>query len=141
MRYLKIPGAVALLLFASFVDAHHSTASFFYLDQRISVEGTVVEFHARNPHGLIVLDVENETGETERWRAEMPAWQALFRWLGWSPGDLQPGDHIVIHGAPPRMNDRFSIRADDVVMPDGWTRHLFRDSATNKYREATPPSN
>ena len=54
---------------------------------------------------------------------------------------LQPGDHIVIHGAPPRMSDRFSIRADDVVMPDGWTRHLFRDSTTNKYREATPPSN
>ena len=141
MRYLTIPCAVAVLLSASFVGAHHATASFFYLDQRISVEGTVVEFHARNPHGLIVLDVENETGETERWRAEMPAWQALLRWLGWSPGDLQPGDHIVIHGAPPRMNDRFSIRADDVVMPDGWTRHLFRDSTTNKYREATPPSN
>ena len=140
MRYLTIPCAVAVLLSASFVGAHHSTASFFYLDQRISVEGTVVEFHARNPHGLIVLDVENEAGETERWRAEMPAWQALLRWLGWSPGDLQPGDHIVIHGAPPRMSDRFSIRADDVVMPDGWTRHLFRDSTTNKYREATPPS-
>ena len=141
MRHLTIPCAAVVLFFASFVDAHHSTASFFYLDQRISMEGTVVEFHARNPHGLIVFDVENETGETERWRAEMPAWQALFRWLGWSPGDLQPGDHIVIHGAPPRMNDRFSIRADDVVMPDGWTRHLFRDSTTNKYREATPPSN
>ena len=141
MRYLTIPCAAVVLFFASFVDAHHSTASFFYLDQRISMEGTVVEFHARNPHGLIVFDVENETGETERWRAEMPAWQALFRWLGWSPGDLQPGDHIVIHGAPPRMNDRFSIRANDVVMPDGWTRHLFRDLTTNKYREATPPSN
>lgn len=38
------------------LHAHHSTAAFFFLDQRISIEGTVVEFHARNPHGLIVLD-------------------------------------------------------------------------------------
>ena len=139
MKGLTALLAPALLAPWTSLHAHHSTASFFFLDQRISVEGTVVEFHARNPHGLIVFDVVNEAGETERWRAEMPAWQALLRWLGWSPGDLQPGDPIVIHGAPPRMNESFSIRADDVVMPDGWTRHLFRDPVTGKYREPTPP--
>ena len=140
MKRLTTFLAPVLLFHGAAVHAHHSTASFFFLDQRISVEGTVVEFHARNPHGLIVFDAVNEAGETERWRAEMPAWQALLRWLGWSPGDLQPGDRIVIHGAPPRMNESFSIRADDVVMPDGWTRHLFRDPVTGKYRKPTPPA-
>jgi len=135
---------LSLVLFALIIpiaptQAHHSTASFFFLDQRMSIEGNVVEFHARNPHGLIVLDVTNESGEVERWRAEMPAWQALLRWLGWSSGDLQPGDHIVIHGAPPRMNESFSIRADNIEMPDGWTRHLFRDEESGKYRTHTPP--
>ena len=139
MKGLTALVAPVLLVSWTSLHAHHSTASFFFLDQRISVEGTVVEFHARNPHGLIVFDVVNEAGETERWRAEMPAWQALLRWLGWSPGDLQPGDRIVIHGAPPRMNESFSIRADDIVMPDGWTRHMFRDPVTNKYRKPTPP--
>ncbi|MCZ0951482.1 MAG: DUF6152 family protein, partial [Rhodospirillaceae bacterium] len=140
MKRLTTLLAPVLLLLWVTAHAHHSTASFFFLDQRISVEGTVVEFHARNPHGLIVFDVVNDAGETERWRAEMPAWQALLRWLGWSPEDLQPGDPIVIHGAPPRMNEFHSIRADDVVMPDGWTRHLFRDPVTNKYRKPTPPA-
>jgi hypothetical protein len=127
------------VIVAASAQAHHSTASFFFLDQRMSIEGEVVEFHARNPHGLIVLDVTDELGQVERWRAEMPAWQALLRWLGWFPGDLQPGDHIVIHGAPPRMQESFSIRADDIEMPNGWTRHLFRDPETGKYREHTPP--
>ena len=138
----RLTALLAPILLVSWTSlyAHHSTASFFFLDRRISVEGTVVEFHARNPHGLIVLDAVNDAGETERWRAEMPAWQALLRWLGWSPDDLQPGDRIVIHGAPPRMNESFSIRADDVVMPDGWTRHLFRDPVTDKYRKPTPPA-
>ena len=132
---------LSILLFTSTSAlAHHSTASFFFLDQRISIEGTVVEFFARNPHGLLVVDVVNEAGETERWRAEMPAWQALLRWLGWLPEDLQPGDLITIHGAPPRMSESFSIRADDIVMPDGWTRHLFLDPVTRKYRENTPPA-
>ena len=136
-----MPGAlIALTVTTAPLYAHHSTASFFFLDQRRSIEGTVVEFQARNPHGLIVLDVVNDTGQTERWRAEMPAWQALLRWLGWSPDDLLPGDHIVIHGAPPRMNDVYSIRADDIEMPDGWTRHLFRDPVTDKYRQPTPPA-
>ena len=136
-----MPGALLTLFVAAVpLHAHHSTASFFFLDQRMSIEGTVVEFHARNPHGLIVLDVVNDAGETERWRAEMPAWQALLRWLGWSPGDLEPGDNIVIHGAPPRMNDVYGIRADDIEMPGGWTRHLFHDPATDKYRKPTPPS-
>lgn len=142
MTIKKLTALLAPLLLFPWISshAHHSTASFFHLDRRISIEGTVVEFHARNPHGLIVLDVVNEAGETERWRAEMPAWQALLRWLGWSAEDLQPGDAIVIHGAPPRMNESFSIRADDIVMPDGWTRHMFRDPVTNRYRTPTPPA-
>jgi len=139
MRLRTAQALMSLLIAASAAQAHHSTASFFFLDQRMSIAGEVVEFHARNPHGLIVLDVTNELGEVERWRAEMPAWQALYRWLGWSPEDLEPGDQIVIHGAPPRMRDSFSIRADDVEMPDGWTRHLFRDPDTGKYREHSAP--
>ena len=132
--------AAAFLAVAWPLQAHHSYAAFFHTDERIRIEGVVVEFLAQNPHGYIVLNVVNEDGESQQWRAEMPGWVGLRRGRGWLADDLQPGDRIAIVGAPARFNDATLIRADDVVMPDGWTRHLFNDPATGKIRSPTPPA-
>ena len=42
--------------------------------------------------------------------------------------------------APASTGDGTLIRADDIVMPDGWTRHLFNDPVTGRRRDPTPPS-
>ena len=120
-------------------QGHHSYAAFFQVDERIRLEGVVEQFLAQNPHGYIVFNVVNEAGESEQWRAEMPGWVGLSRGRGWKADDLQPGDPITIVGAPASTGDGTLIRADDIVMPDGWTRHLFNDPATGRRREATPP--
>jgi hypothetical protein len=120
-------------------QAHHSYAAFFQVDERIRLEGVVEQFLAQNPHGYIVFNVKNERGEPEQWRAEMPGWVGLSRGRGWTADDLKPGDPITIVGAPASTGDATLIRADDIVMPDGWTRHLFNDPATGRRREATPP--
>ncbi len=134
-------GFPAILLAAAWPSqAHHSYAAFFHTDERIRIEGVVEEFLAQNPHGYIVLSVVDADGEPQQWRAEMPGWVGLRRGRGWRADDLQPGDRISIVGAPARFNDATLIRADDVVMPDGWTRHLFNDSATGKMRPPTPPA-
>jgi hypothetical protein len=125
---------------ASPLQAHHSYAAFFHVDERIRIEGVVEEFLPQNPHGYIVLNVTNEDGELERWRAEMPGWVGMRRGRGWLADDLKPGDRIAITGAPARFEDETLIRADDVLMPDGWTRHLFNDPATGKVRAPTPPA-
>ena len=136
-----LSGFPAVLLAVAWpLQAHHSYAAFFHTDERIRIEGVVVEFLAQNPHGYIVLNVVNEDGESQQWRAEMPGWVGLRRGRGWLADDLQPGDRITIVGAPARFNDATLIRADDVVMPDGWTRHLFNDPATGKIRSPTPPA-
>lgn len=119
--------------------AHHSYAAFFQVDERIRLAGVVDRFLAQNPHGYIVFDVVNEDGEPEQWRAEMPGWVGLSRGRGWKADDLQPGDPITIVGAPASTGDSTLIRADDIVMPDGWTRHLFNDPVTGRRRDATPP--
>ena len=129
-----------LLATAGSVQAHHSYAAFFQVDERIRLEGVVEQFLAQNPHGYIVFNVDNEAGESEQWRAEMPGWVGLGRGRGWTAEDLQPGDPITIVGAPASTGDATLIRADDIVMPDGWTRHLFNDPATGRRRDATPPS-
>ena len=122
------------------LQAHHSYSAFFQVDERIRIEGVVEEFLAQNPHGYIVLNVVNEEGESQRWRAEMPGWVGMRRGRGWLADDLKPGDRISIVGAPARFDDETLVRADDVVMPDGWTRHLFNDPATGKVRAPTPPA-
>jgi hypothetical protein len=130
----------ALFGLAGSAQAHHSYAAFFQVDERIQLEGVVEQFLAQNPHGYIVFNVDNEQGEPTQWRAEMPGWVGLSRGRGWTADDLQPGDPIAIVGAPASTGDATLIRADDIVMPDGWTRHLFNDPATGRRREATPPS-
>jgi hypothetical protein len=129
----------ALLGAVGSAQAHHSYAAFFQVDERIQLQGVVEEFLAQNPHGYIVFNVDNEQGEPTQWRAEMPGWVGLSRGRGWTADDLKPGDPITIVGAPASTGDATLIRADDIVMPDGWTRHLFNDPATGRRREATPP--
>lgn len=130
---------LTLLTLALPTQAHHSYAAFFHVDERIRIHGVVEAFLAQNPHGYIVLDVTGEDGESQQWRAEMPGWVGLRRGRGWQADDLVPGDRISIVGAPARFNDATLIRADEVVMPDGWTRHLFNDPETGKMRPPTPP--
>lgn len=140
MKRFLMGFSAALCAVAWPLQAHHSYAAFFHVDERIRIEGVVEEFLAQNPHGYIVLNVVDEDGESQQWRAEMPGWVGLRRGRGWFADDLQPGDHISIVGAPARFNDATLIRADDIVMPDGWTRHLFNDSATGRIRPPTPPA-
>ena len=140
MKRILMSFPAALWAAAWPLQAHHSYAAFFYVDERVRIEGVVEEFLAQNPHGYIVLNVVNEEGELERWRAEMPGWVGLRRGRGWLSDDLEPGDRIAVVGAPARFDDETLIRADDIVMPDGWTRHLFNDPATGKIRAPTPPA-
>ena len=129
----------SLLVLAGTVQAHHSYNAFFQIDERIRLEGVVERFLAQNPHGYIVFNVVDGAGETEQWRAEMPGWVGLSRGRGWTADDLKPGDPITIVGAPASTGDETLIRADDIVMPDGWTRHLFNDPTTGRRRDPTPP--
>ena len=127
----------SLLVLAGTAQAHHSYNAFFQIDERIWLEGVVDRFLAQNPHGYIVFNVVDGAGETEQWRAEMPGWVGLSRGRGWTADDLKPGDPITIVGAPASTGDETLIRADDIVMPDGWTRHLFNDPTTGRRRDPT----
>ena len=129
MKRLLMACAAAPVVATSIAQAHHSYAAYFEIDERVRVEGVVEEFFAQNPHAYIVFNVADDDGELVQWRAEMPGWVGLRRGI-WTADDLKPGDPVTIVGAPARSNDATLIRADDIVMPDGWTRHLFVDRAT-----------
>ncbi|HWJ70957.1 MAG TPA: DUF6152 family protein [Sphingobium sp.] len=90
--------AVALCLIGpSAAQAHHSFAAFFDANKTVKLRGTVTDFHFTNPHGTIGLDVTDETGKVQRWRAETNAPVVLMR-RGWARDSVKPGDIVTIDG-------------------------------------------
>jgi hypothetical protein len=94
--------ASLLLLIASVAGAHHSIAARFDTNQRIVLEGTVIEFNFTNPHSFIQLDVDSEEQEAPR------RW--FLQWLnpiylarrGYTQETVRPGDRVVVSGNPAR---------------------------------------
>ena len=76
--------------------AHHSFASEFDRDQPFTIEGAVNHVEWTNPHGWLLVDVE-EDGETVTYRIELASPSTLMR-QGWRRNDLVEGDKIKITG-------------------------------------------
>ena len=91
--------AVALAAFAVSASAHHGDAGRFE-ESTVTLTGTVVALQLINPHSLLLLDVDNESGAGERWQAEFTAPGNLMSNFGWDRQTLQPGDRITITGRP-----------------------------------------
>ena len=87
-------GLVVVLAAAGVVSAHHGLTAF---DQttKITLKGTVTEFHFVNPHCVVVFDVKNDKGQVEKWQAEMtnPA-----HMKGWTATSLEAGDVVTVTG-------------------------------------------
>jgi len=80
--------AFATVLGASSAQAHHELGAAF-LDEEVTVEGTVVEYNFKNPHANIILSVAGGSGAETLWMATAPAPSSLrrgrigsaYRWL------------------------------------------------------------
>ena len=52
--------------------AHHSFAATYFEDQKVTVEGELVQFLYRNPHSFVHVEVKDgRTGQTVRWAVGM----------------------------------------------------------------------
>lgn len=82
--------------------AHHSFAAVYKSDETISIEGKVAQFLFRNPHSVLHVIVEDESGGTTRYAIE---WQGATQLgaSGMSAQTLRPGDPVVVTGNPGRV--------------------------------------
>ncbi len=86
---------LALLIVVSIdVPAHHSGIGFDRTKTTV-VTGEITRFVWRNPHLAIVIDVKNESGETEEWKIEGPGTTVLTR-QGFTKAALNNGDRITV---------------------------------------------
>jgi hypothetical protein len=119
---LLVAGAV---IFGSQLYAHHSFAATYFEDQKVTIEGNLVQFLYRNPHSFIQVegkqtDPKGGGDEMVRWSIEWGAGGALGR-QGVTRDTLKPGDKVVIVGNPGRNPEDHRLRMVSITRPaDGW---------------------
>src|SRR5260370_4722147 len=82
--------------------AQHSVSGYYFMDQRATVEGDLVQFVYQNPHSFVELKGKDpNTGEMVTWSIEWNGAGRLGR-VGVTAETLKPGDHVIITGQPGR---------------------------------------
>ena len=102
-RFMGVIAAMALLIGANPLSAHHSTAM-YNMSNPTTVTGVVKRFEWTNPHAYIYLEVTDEQGKKVEWTVEMMSLNHL-KGYGWSHTTVKPGDVISCTGGAARSGD------------------------------------
>ncbi len=105
--------AAAMLLFGGRVYAHHSFAATYFVDQVITVKGTVTEFLFRNPHSFLKVQAPDEKGDMQIWAVEWAGGAQLAQ-ANVAKDTLKPGDQVVVSGNPGRTASEHRIRLKSI---------------------------
>jgi hypothetical protein len=117
--------ALACLLAAVPVRAHHSFAAEFDANQPVTIKGTVTGMDWVNPHSWIHIEVKNPDGTVTEWMIEGGTPNTLFR-RGFTKDSLKAGTEIVVEGYRAK-NGKNRANGRDLILPDG--KRLFLGSS------------
>jgi hypothetical protein len=118
--YLVLLAPAALLLGAP-VQAHHSFAATYFVDQEISIDGTLTQFMFRNPHSFVKVMAKDNKGQEQVWSIEWGGGAQLTQ-EHVTRETLKTGDHVVVTGNPGRDPTEHRLRLHKIVRTsDGWT--------------------
>ncbi len=121
-RFIGILAGAALMgaVTVAPVQAHHSFPATYVVDEKVTIEGTVVQFLFRNPHSFVHVMAPDKNGVMQRWAVEWGAGGALGD-AGVKHDTLKPGDKVKITGNPGRNPADHRIRMSSIErLSDGW---------------------
>ena len=121
---LSLIGALAILLAAMPLPAHHSFAATYMEDaQPVEIKGTLKSFKVQNPHSYVHIEDEklkDKDGNPVRWVVEWGA-AAQLATQNVSATTVKAGDKVVVTGAPGRNPEDFRLLMRTITRPaDGW---------------------
>lgn len=110
-----------VLLSTLSMQAHHSFAAEFDINQPVTMTGTLTKMEWVNPHGWIYIDVKEADGKVVNWAIEAGGPTALLR-RGLRKTDFPAGVEVKVEGfraksGAPKANGR------SVTLKDG--RNFF----------------
>jgi hypothetical protein len=89
------------VIWSGAVVAHHSFSNIYNSEKILALTGTVLEFQFIHPHPILLLEVQDEAGKRQTWRAEMDNRYELED-IGVTTETFRPGDLVIISGSPGR---------------------------------------
>ncbi len=104
---------VLAIIWPHFAFSHHSFSSLLTPDGEEAIdvlEGSVRVFRILNPHGALIVDVVDETGNSEGWLVELSPASQLAR-EGWHDETVAPGDAVTAVILPSTTPNRARLRA------------------------------
>ena len=101
--------------------AHHSDVAYDQTKRTTLKDAKVISYAWRNPHGIMVLDVKDETGEVVRWTLETGSPSSLMS-SGWNKTSVVAGDVVTIEANPARNGTKFG-RLVTATKSDGKVYH------------------
>lgn len=102
--------------------AHHSFAAAYRENEKVTIEGTVVQMALRNPHSFLQVDAKDEKGQMQRWTIEWGAAAQLTQ-QGVVRGTLKPGDHVIVMADPSRNPTDYRLRMRTLERPSDGFRY------------------
>ena len=120
-KYVALLAVPLVLLLGPQVQAHHSFAATYFVDQEISIDGTLTQFMFRNPHSFVKVMAKDDKGQSQVWSVEWGGGAQLTQ-EHVTRDTLKNGDHVIVTGNPGRDPNEHRIRLHKIVRTsDGWT--------------------
>lgn len=109
----------SILLMAGGVQAHHSHAPFYNLDEIVEITGVVKSFLLINPHPEIVIEVTGSDGEPAEVIVYAQAYAGQMREMGgWTEDSVKIGQTVTVLGHPGRSSVS-SVMGQTITTPSG----------------------
>lgn len=135
--YVSAGVALAVLLAAVPLLAHHAFSAEFDANRPVKLKGTVTKMEWINPHAWIHVDVTTDEGKVESWMVEGGTPNTLFR-RGFTKKSLMPGTVILVDGYQAK-DGTMKANGRDLTFEDG--RKLFLGSSgTGAPRDGRDPT-